>query len=93
VAGQQYSGMPVLSRFYGLVIYMNYREHEPAHFHVRYQGYEASIELDSRTVTGRLPRRALRLTFDWMDLHRDELQANWENAKKRQSLKPINPLS
>jgi len=85
--------MPVLSRFYGLVIYMNYRDHDPAHFHIRYQGYEACIALESGTVTGRMPRRALRLTEEWMDIHREELQVNWERAIKRQPLIPITPLN
>lgn len=32
--------VPVLSRFYGIVVYMNYRDHEPSHFHARYQDQE-----------------------------------------------------
>lgn len=71
---------------------MNYREHEPAHFHVRYQGYEASIEIETGTVTGNMPRRALRMVFEWMDLHKEELQENWIRARKRGPLNPIEPL-
>jgi hypothetical protein len=28
--------MPELSRFLGIVIFMNYRDHQPPHFHARY---------------------------------------------------------
>lgn len=75
-----------------MIIYMNYRDHEPPHFHVKYQGFEAMIEIDGGTVTGRLPRRALRLVYEWTDLHKDELHANWNRAKLRQSLLRIDPL-
>ncbi len=84
--------MPELSRFYGLVIYMNYREHDPAHFHARYQGFEVSIELESGRVTGEMPRRALQLIFEWMDLHRAELFENWSRVKALAPLNKIDPL-
>jgi Domain of unknown function (DUF4160) len=84
--------MPELSRFYGLVIYMNYREHDPAHFHARYQGFEVSIELESGRVTGEMPRRALQLIFEWMDLHRAELFDNWNRVKLLEPLTKIEPL-
>ena len=71
---------------------MNYREHEPAHFHVRYQGYEASIQLKTRTLKGHLPRRALRLVYEWMDIHSLELQENWDRIKNHEPLLPIEPL-
>jgi hypothetical protein len=84
--------MPELSRFYGLVIYMNYREHDPAHFHARYQGFEVSIELESGRVMGEMPRRALQLIFEWMDLHRAELFDNWNRVKSLEPLAKIEPL-
>ena len=30
--------MPVISRFYGIVIFMNFRDHELPHFHARLDG-------------------------------------------------------
>jgi len=30
--------MPEISRFYGIVVYMFYYDHQPPHFHVMYQG-------------------------------------------------------
>ncbi len=84
--------MPVLSRFYGLVVYMNYREHNPPHFHAKYQGFEVSIEIESGIVTGNMPSRALKLLFEWMELHKDELIANWKLAEQRKALTEIEPL-
>ena len=85
--------MPVLSRFYGLVVYMNYREHNPPHFHARYQGFEVSVEIESGVVTGHMPTRALKLLFEWTDLHKAELLENWELARAKEALKEIEPLN
>lgn len=48
--------MPQFSRFRGFVIYMYFREHPPPHFHVRYAGGEAIIDIEAMQITeGRLP--------------------------------------
>lgn len=84
--------MPTLSRFYGIVIYMNYRDHPPPHFHARYGEQEVSIEIETGLVTGKMSRRALRMLFDWLEIYEEELIENWERAEKRQPLRPIPPL-
>ena len=71
---------------------MNYKEHPPAHFHVRYQGQEVSVEIQSGMVTGKMSRRALQMIFAWMELHQEELMDNWERAQNREPLRPIRPL-
>ncbi len=71
---------------------MNYKEHPPAHFHVRYQGQEVSVEIQSGMVTGKMSRRALQMIFAWMELHQEELMDNWERAQNREPLRPIPPL-
>ena len=50
--------MPEISSFYGIVIYMYMSEHNPPHFHVKYQDYEAIITIKDGVITGSLPRRA-----------------------------------
>lgn len=84
--------MPTISRFYGIVIYMNYNDHNPPHFHARYQDQEVMVEIGSGLVTGTMSRRALRLVFEWAEAHEAELQANWERARERKPLQPIEPL-
>ena len=69
--------MPEISRFYGIIIGMFFNEHNPPHFHVKYEEYKAEITIKDGIVTGKLPRRALNLVFEWLDLHRDELLENW----------------
>ncbi len=86
--------MGELSRFYGIVIVMFTNDHSPAHFHVRYAEYQASILVDSLHVSqGQLPRRALDLVVEWAELHQDELRENWERARRGQQPKKIDPLS
>jgi hypothetical protein len=85
--------MPTLSRFFGIVITMNWNDHQPPHFHARYAEHEAVIRLDTLELeTGSLPRRALALVLEWASLHRAELRQNWGRAQTRQLLTPIAPL-
>ena len=84
--------MPEISRFYGIVIFMNYNDHEPPHFHTRYQEQEVTVEIESGMVRGTMTRRALRMAFEWADLHRDELLHNWQLARERKALRPVLPL-
>ena len=62
--------MPEISSFYGIVISMYPGDHNPPHFHVRYNEYRAIIEIESEVVTGEMPNRALKFVFEWLDLHR-----------------------
>lgn len=72
---------------------MFYNEHNPPHFHARYGEYKAEIAIDTLSVLiGRLPPRVLGLVIEWATLHRDELLADWELARKRAELKKIAPL-
>ena len=84
--------MPEISRFLGVVIGMFYSEHGVAHFHAVYGEYEVSIEIESGTVHGEFPNRALRLVLEWAALHQRELLDNWQLARQGQPLKPIAPL-
>jgi len=84
--------MPELSRFLGIVIYMYYRDHEPAHFHAVYGEFEITVQIPTGVVTGRFPRRALNLVLEWYALHRAELEENWLLARSKKHLSPIKPL-
>ncbi|MGH2798454.1 MAG: DUF4160 domain-containing protein [Solirubrobacterales bacterium] len=86
--------MPRISAFYGIAIYMYWNEahHARPHFHARYAGQVASVDLDGEVIAGSLPRRALVLVLEWAQLHRDELEANWERARREESLEPVQPL-
>ena len=84
--------MPQISQFYGIAIYMYINEHNPPHFHVVYQGYKATVTIDGGIVVGSMPRRALSLVYEWLDLHKDELKNNWERLQNREAPLKIQPL-
>ncbi len=84
--------MPEISSFYGIVISMFFSDHNPPHFHVKYQGYEAIIDIGTGTIRGSLPRRVVNMVYEWLDLHRDELLNNWEKMKTLQPFDKIKPL-
>ena len=84
--------MPEISRFYGIIITIFINEHNPPHFHVEYQDYKAMITIEDGIVMGALPRRALNLVYEWLDLHKDELLENWKRIESNQNLQKIEPL-
>ena len=86
------NNMPEICHFYGIVITMYLPDHNPPHFHVRYNEYRAIIDIQTGKVTGQMPRRALHLVFEWLDLHKDELMENWERMENGETLAKINPL-
>lgn len=84
--------MPEICRFYGIIIQMFFNDHNPPHFHVVYGDYKAIININDEIVEGFMPKRALKLVFEWMDLHKPELLANWELAQNGELPKKIEPL-
>lgn len=86
-------GMPRLSAFYGVVIYMYWRDHPPPHFHAQYGDDEALIEIaEGHIYAGSLPPRAQALVLEWRALHADELAGAWERASRREDPGTIDPL-
>ncbi len=58
----------------GMVIAIYYRDHGPAHFHVKYGNHEASIAIETLEVLeGSLPQRVFGLVLEWAFQHRKEL--------------------
>lgn len=84
--------MPEISRFYGIIIYMYLNEHNPPHFHVWYDDYKAIITIADGIIIGSLPRRALNLVYEWLDLHKDELLDNWARLENYETPVKIKPL-
>lgn len=71
---------------------MQYNEHNPPHFHVKYGEYRATVTIQDGIVDGSLPRRALNMVFEWLDIHQDELLDNWQRIENKIPLKTISPL-
>lgn len=84
--------MPQLSSFYGIIIFMNFQDHAPAHFHAWYGEYKVSVSINDGVVKGEMPARALRMILEWLDLHREELLENWKKAQEGTMVERIAPL-
>jgi hypothetical protein len=85
--------MPEISRFFGIIIAMYYKEHDPPHFHAKYAGQRAVFAIsDLRIIEGSLPRRAVSLVLEWAFEHRQELMENWQRTERCEELLKIQPL-
>jgi hypothetical protein len=85
--------MPKICQFFGIVIYMYFSDHSPAHFHAEYGEFEAVYTIDTLEILrGELPRRAHSMVIEWALLHRRELRENWIRAREQKSLVEIEPL-
>ena len=81
--------------FFGIIIRMYYapKEHNPPHIHVYYQNQNAVIDIETcKNTKGKLPDRQLRLVNAWIEIHRDELNANWKLCQNGERPFKINPL-
>ena len=85
--------MPEISRFFGIIIRMFYDEHNPPHFHAEYQGNKAVFDLQGNITKGNLSSKtATRLVREWIDLHKAELEDDWNLARGGREINKIAPL-
>ncbi len=82
--------------FYGIIISMYYfdnRQHKLPHIHVRYQDHEAVLSLpEGNVIDGDLPSGKMKLVQAWLELHKDDLIANWTLAINGEEVFKIDPL-
>jgi len=82
--------------FYGIlvtILYGDNERHHTPHIHVRYQGAKASIAIDDGDVlAGKIPVKQLKLVQAWVEIHREELLADWELAQNGEEPFRIAPL-
>jgi hypothetical protein len=88
--------MPTISMFYGIVVSMYFldnRRHARPHVHARFQSDEVVVSIpDGDVLEGHLPPAKLRLLLAWVEIHRDELVADWDLAVNGQQPFKIDPL-
>jgi hypothetical protein len=88
--------MAVISMFYGIIVSMYFfdtRKHHLPHIHVRYQEQEAVLSiLDGEVLEGDLKRNKMKLIQAWIEIHQEELMANWELAVQGEAIFKIDPL-
>jgi hypothetical protein len=82
--------MGIISMFYGIIASMYYldtRKHNLPHIHVKYQNEEAVISIPNDTVLeGSLKASKMKLVMAWIEIHQDELIADWELAIKGENI-------
>jgi hypothetical protein len=87
--------MPTIAMFYGIIIRMYYAptEHNPPHIHVYYQDFKSIFNIQTCNIMeGELPSKQTKLIVAWIEIHKDELIANWElcqNGEKPFKIKPL----
>ncbi len=81
--------MPEISRFLGIVILMYFNEHNPPHFHIRYNEYRATMDIKNlNIIAGSLPATAERQVRKWAAMHQEEMLNMW-NTKEFHKIKPL----
>lgn len=89
--------MPVLSVFFGIIVRM-YREeggkHKMPHIHAEYSGEEIVLALDGTLLEGTasFPKNKRKMLEVWMDIHREDLEANWRLLSGGEQFFRIDPL-
>ena len=82
--------MPTISIFFGIVIQMYWRDHNPPHIHAWYQGQEALVAIETGDIiAGGLPKPAVRLMREWVMLRQSELMANWERGRRQEPFEQV----
>lgn len=81
--------MPEICRFYGLIIYMFYNDHQPPHFKVKFGEFEANVFIENgNLLNGDSPLNKLKLVQAWAEIHKDELILIWD-TKQFHKIKPL----
>jgi hypothetical protein len=77
--------MPIIARFYGILVKMYFREHGVPHFHALYGEYNGVFEIETlEMIEGDLPNRAQKMVKEWAGMYKDDLLEMWktQNFKK-----------
>jgi len=88
--------MPSISMFYGIIVYLYFKDnkqHNKPHIHVRYQEDEVIVAIpDGEVLEGSIPSNKMKLLQAWIEIHKDELVADWALALSGQQPYKIDPL-
>lgn len=88
--------MPVISMFYGVIVRMFHfdnAKHKSPHIHVQYGDQHVVIKIPNGYVLeGKLKSAKLKLVQAWIEIHQDDLMADWKLAVEGQKVFKIQPL-
>ena len=81
--------------FYGIVVRMykeNGSRHNKPHIHAEYAGQEVVVDLDGTVIEGDFPKNKLKLLEAWIEIHQEDLAANWNLLSRGEQFFRIDPL-
>ena len=88
--------MPVISMFYGIIVslyFFDNKQHKKPHIHIRYQNEEAQLSIPNGAVlSGKFNPAKSKLVQAWIEIHKEELMADWQLAVNGQEVFKIDPL-
>jgi len=88
--------MPTISMFYGILMHMYFyddKQHKSPHVHAEYGEHHATLAIaDGTVLAGSLPSAKMKLVQAWMEIHRDDLLADWKLAVSGEPVFKIDPL-
>jgi hypothetical protein len=88
--------MPTISMFYGILVSIFFEDndrHNLPHIHIRYAGTKGSVAIDDgRLLAGDIPPKQLKMVQAWIEIHKDELVADWDLAVAGEQPYRIAPL-
>ena len=88
--------MPVISMFYGVIVRMFYFDsarHKAPHIHVQWDGQRAVMRIqDGKVLDGKIKPSKLKLVQAWIEIHREDIMADWKLAMEGQPVFKIEPL-
>ena len=88
--------MATISMFYGIIIsmmYMDNKQHSTPHIHANYQGYSVVLSIpDGDILAGDFPPKKLKIVVAWLEIHQEDLMANWELAVNGKTVFTVEPL-
>ncbi len=74
--------MPVIARFYGILIKLYFREHGVPHFHALYGEFNGVFEIETlKMIEGDLPQRAQKLVKEWASGYQEDLDRMWKTQE------------
>ena len=84
--------MPEICRFFGIIVSLYWKDHNPPHIHFSYGDYECSISVLDRVVDGQAPVKVIAQVNDWIDLHAAEILPVWEKGQIGAKLNKLEPV-
>jgi len=73
--------------------FMDNKQHKLPHIHVKYSGKEVIVSIpEGNIIEGHIPANKMKLLQAWIEIHKEELSADWQLAISGEQPYKIDPL-